>query len=370
MVEWHGHRPRRVWTTGRRASLPRERTLQLTRVPWRRSIGVALLLLALFAAACTTDPQTTIDPKSDVADSVHSLYILIFILSAIVLVGVLGAVIVFSFMFRERPGREARQFHGNTRVEVLWTVIPVIIVVIITVPTFFVIFDTADPPDGALEIEVTAHQWWFEFDYPEYGITTANEIHLPVDRAASFALRSDDVIHSFWIPQLVGKVDVVPGHENELWFTPNEPGLYLGQCAEFCGLSHANMRFRVFVDTQQDFDAWVANERADRVEPATQALAAGEQLFLGNACIGCHTIKGTAAAGLIGPNLTHLGGRSTIAAGIMDNTQDNLVRWISDPDREKPGIDPKNDSRFMPAFEEILTQEQIASIAQYLRSLQ
>ena len=335
-----------------------------SRVRRRAVVAVAFLLLANGAAACS-GPQTTIDPKSDFADSVHGVYTIVFWLAAIVFVVVLAAVLAISLAFRERPGRAARQFHGNTRLEVLWTLIPVVIVVIIAVPTIKAIADTSgNPPEEALEIVVTGHQWWFEFRYTGLGITTGNEIHLPVDRAASFKLRSADVIHSFWIPQLVGKMDMVPGHENALWFTPNEPGTYLGQCAEFCGLSHANMRFRVIVDTAADFQAWVANEQADRTEPATDALAAGEQLFLTNACIGCHTIQGTAAAGDLGPNLTHVGARTTIAAGIMENTQENLIRWISNPDGEKPGV------VLMPASEEQLSRDQIASIAAYLGSLQ
>ena len=334
-----------------------------SRVRRRAVVAVAFLLLALGAAACS-DPQTTIDPKSDYADSVQSVYIIVFWLAAIVFVVVLAAVLGFSLAFRERPGREARQFHGNTRLEVLWTLIPVVIVVIISVPTIKAIADTSgSPPDDALVIDVIAHQWWFEFRYTELDITTANEIHLPVDRHVSFKLRSVDVIHSFWIPQLAGKMDIVPGHENEIGFTPNEPGTYRGLCAEFCGLSHANMRFRVIVDTAAGFEAWVANEQAGRTEPATTALADGEQLFLSTDCIGCHTIEGTAAAGQIGPNLTHVGARTTIAAGIMENTQENLIRWISNPEREKPGV------VLMPAYEAQLSGDQIASIAAYLGSL-
>ena len=340
----------------------------------RALLAVPLLLVVILAAACS-DPQTTVNPKSDYADTVQDLYTLVFWLAAVVFVIVMTMVVVFSIAFRERPGRVASQFDGNTRLEVLWTLIPVAIVVAIAIPTFQAIADTSGPPpDDALEIEVIAHQWWFEFRYPEQGITTANERHLPVDRAVSFKLRSADVIHSFWIPQLAGKMDVVPGHENELWFTPNEvnpPGKpYLAQCAEFCGLSHANMRFRVFVDTAADFDAWVANERSDGAEPTTDAAAAGKQIFLSSQCIGCHTIAGTTAVGVVGPNLSHFGSRTTIAAGIMKNEQEALIRWISNPDREKPGV------VIMPAFAELppdkggLTANEIASIASYLRSLE
>ncbi|MEE8338278.1 MAG: cytochrome c oxidase subunit II [Dehalococcoidia bacterium] len=341
--------------------------MQLTRRPSRRSLIALLPLLAIAATACS-DPMTTIDPQSDFADTVQGVYLIVTILAAIVFVAVLALTLILAIVFRERPGREARQFDGNTRLEIVWTIIPVAIVTVIAVPTFYAIADTTKPaPDDAITITVTGHQWWFEFEYEDFGLVTANEIHIPTGRAASFLLRSDDVIHSFWVPQLAGKVDMLPGHENTLWFTPNDdaarPRPYLGQCAEFCGLSHANMRFRVYVDTPEDFAAWIAAQQADRVEPANEAIAAGETLFLANACIGCHTVKGTSAAGQIGPELSHIGGRSTIAAGIMDNNRENLIRWISNPQREKPGV------VMMPAFENTLTQQQIASIADYLLSL-
>ena len=341
-----------------------------------------LLLIALSAAACS-DPQTTIEPKSDYAQSVQNVYVIVFWLAAAVFVAIMAATLIFSLAFRERPGREARQFHGNTRLEILWTLIPVALAIAIAVPTFISIHETTrdrpDADDNVVEVEVVGHQWWFEFNYTGLGIVTANEIHLPVDRPALFTLKSEDVIHSFWVPQLAGKVDIVPGHANELWFTPNEARAepFLGQCAEFCGLSHANMRFRVYVDTEADFEAWVARQLSDAVEPATDEAAAGQQLFLsasdpetGLSCITCHTIAGTIAPGTIGPNLTHIGGRSTIAAGIMPNTQEDLIRWISNPDREKPGVSPDQGALFMPAWEDVLTQDEISSIAIYLLSLE
>jgi len=332
----------------------------------RRLALFAPLAFALILAACS-DPQTTVDPQSDFADDIQGIYLLVFWLGMAVFIGVLLLTVVLAVWYRERPGREAKQFHGNTRLEVLWTLIPVVIVVVISVPTFKAIADTTKPPPTeALEITVVAHQWWFEFQYPASGIVTANELHIPVDRPVSFRLLSDDVIHSFWVPQLAGKVDIVPGHANELWFTPNEVRAdpYLGQCAEFCGLAHANMRFRVYVDTPADYDAWIANEPSDAPEPIHGALVSGQQLFLTNACIGCHTIKGTTAAGTIGPNLTHVGGRATIAAGILDNTTpDDMVRWIMNPDEEKPGV------VLMPAFEETLSIDEIQSIVAYLQSL-
>ncbi|HJM75958.1 MAG TPA: cytochrome c oxidase subunit II [Dehalococcoidia bacterium] len=341
--------------------------MHFTRRFARRAL-LALPLLALAAAACSA-PQTTTDPQSDFADAVQNVYLIVTILAMIVFVAIMVLVVVIAVSFRERPGREARQFHSNTRLEIVWTIIPVAIVAIIAVPTFFAIADTTDPPPaGAVKIELTGHQWWFEFDYTELGLVTANEIHIPAGVPVSFNLISDDVIHSFWVPQLAGKVDLLPGHENNLWFTPHltaaRDEAYLGQCAEFCGLAHANMRFRVFVDTPADFDAWVAAQKADQAPTTNAAATAGEQLFLASACVSCHSVQGTTAAGVVGPNLSHLATRETIAAGIMPNDRESLIRWISNPDEEKPGV------VLMPAFEDSMTQEQIASLADYLLSLQ
>lgn len=328
----------------------------------RRLVAFSVLLLfVLFAVACD-EPQSTVVPKSDTAQQVHDLYLLVFWLGMIVFVGVTLAVFGFAIAFRERAGRQARQIHGNTRLEILWTFIPVVILVVMAVPTFQTIVDTTgDAPEGALEIVATGHQWWFEFEYPGQGVITANELHIPVDRPVSIRLKSVDVIHSFWAPQLSGKVDMVPGHENHLFFTPNEVGEYLGQCAEFCGTSHANMRFRVFVDTQADFDAWVASLQQERIQPADELAVAGEQVFTTGACIGCHTLRGTIAAARVGPDLTHVGGRTTLAAGIMDNTPENMARWLRNPPGVKPGS-------LMPNLN--LTEDQIQQLVAYLESLQ
>lgn len=329
--------------------------------PARRLVAFSvLLLIVLFAVACN-DPQSTVNPKSDNADSVQSLYLLVFWLGMLVFVGVTLAAVVFAFVFRERPGRQARQIHGNTRLEILWTFIPVVILVVMAVPTFQVIIDTTgDPPSDSLVIVATGHQWWFEFAYPGQGVTTANELHIPVNRPVSIKLLSDDVIHSFWVPQLSGKTDMVPGHENSLFFTPNEIGEYRGQCAEFCGTSHANMRFRVFVDSQEDFDAWVASTLAERIEPSDELATAGEQVFTTSACIGCHTVRGTVAAARVGPELTHFGSRDTVASGIMDNTPENVARWLRDPPAVKPGSKMPNLN---------LTEDQIQKLVAYLESL-
>ena len=342
----------------------------MTRPGSRRTLlAGALLLLATVVLAACSDPQTTLEPRSDSADRIDDIYRLVFWLAGIVFVLVLAATLVFSLWFRERPGREAKQIHGNTRLEVIWTLIPVVIIAVIAVPTFQAIIDEdSDPPENALTVEAVGHQWWFEFNYPEYGISTSNELHIPVDRAVAFDLEAVDVIHSFWIPQLAGKIDMIPGRTNTLWFTPNEVRAepYLGQCAEFCGLSHANMRFRVYVHTQADFEAWVQKMQAghpDADAPSEELLAQGQQAFLAGGCVGCHTINGSSiAVGVVGPNLTDIGSRGTIGAGILENNTENLTAWIKNAPSLKPGI-------IMPVFEGTLTDEQIAALVAYLQSL-
>ena len=307
------------------------------------------------------DPQTTFNPKSDTADQVRGVYDLIIVLAGIVMVGVFTLTLAFSFVFRERPGREAQAIHGNPRLEVFWTLIPVIIVVAIAVPTFQVIVDTTgDAPDNSLELVATGNQWWFEFEYPGLGVVTANELHLPVNQSVNVELRSNDVIHSFWVPQLTGKTDMVPGHDNRLWFTPEEEGVYLAQCAEFCGTSHANMRFRVFVQSQADFDAWVEAQIADRIAPEGDLAVAGEAIAT-TICAACHTIRGTNAAAQIGPDLTHVGSRTTIASGMLENNTENLRAWLADPPAEKPGSKMPNLN---------LTPEQLEQLVAYLQGLQ
>jgi len=367
--------------------------VRLDLVRRRRLIAAAAVLVLGLALAACSDPQSTVDPKSDHADTVNDVYIIVFWLAMIVFVGVLGATLALSIWFRERPGRVAKQFHGNSRLEVVWTLIPVVILVAIFVPTVTAISDLepddeGDVPANAIIIEAIGHQWWFEFRYPDLGIVTANELHVPVDTPVRVSLLSDDVIHSFWVPQLAGKVDMVPGRTNAIQFTPNEARdeAYLGQCVEFCGTSHANMRFRVFVDDQATFDAWVANETADAVpvESLSALAQEGGALFTNPAlavgatpCIGCHTVKGSLASGVIGPNLTHVGSRSTLFSGIRpgfessenaDRVQRELERWISNPDDIKPGVTGRPNGG-MPAWGDLLSAEQITAIAAYLREL-
>jgi cytochrome c oxidase subunit 2 len=255
----------------------------------------------------------------------------------------------------------------------VWTLIPVAIIAIIAVPTFDALFSIDEkPPADAMHIQAIGHQWWFEFKYLDQDgntiLTTADELHLPEGKPVTFDLLSVDVIHSFWIPALSGKVDMIPGHDNKISFTATKarPEPYLGQCAELCGLSHANMRFRVFVQTPDDFDAWLTQQQGDAVSPTGDLASMGEQIFMQSACIGCHTIQGTNAQGQVGPNLTHVGSRTTIAAGVLENNAENLATWIHNSADVKPG------SKMPPmgvSAGGTLTDEQIDAVAAYLLSL-
>ena len=328
----------------------------------------AALAIASVAAACGGDfPQSSLLPQSDVAREIDSLFRGIFWWAMVVLVVVEGALIVAIIRFRERPGApKPRPVHGHTLLEIGWTLAPAIILIFIGVPTMITLWRIDRPPERSeVRVEVVGHQWWWEFNYPDLGITTANELHVPVGKTVDLRLRSADVIHSFWFPRVAGKRDLVPGRVNQLWFTPDSVGVYPGQCAEFCGTSHALMAMRLHVEAEEDFDRWAEQQlrEAVEIEQAVDPLVSrGRDLFFGaGGCISCHQIRGTVAAGVLGPDLTHVGGRETIAAGVLENTLDNLAFWIKDPHEVKPG-------NLM--LDMGLTDEQARQIAAYLLSLE
>jgi cytochrome c oxidase subunit 2 len=265
--------------------------------------------------------------------------------------------------FRKRKdddGREPPQVYGSTQVELAWTITPVIIVLVLFLASARVIFSVQDAPhpQGSLEVTVIGHQFWWEYRYPGLKVVTANELHLPVGRTIVIHLEGPDVIHSFWVPHLGGKRDVVPGRHNRIVLTPDRPGEHWGQCAEFCGASHANMGMRVIVQPAAEFDAWVARQKAAPAEP-TGLAAEGKAIFAKSACVGCHTIDGV-SAGMLGPNLTHFGGRTMLAAGMWPNTPANVAAWVREPQRLKPGAK-------MPELG--LTDAQANAVAAYLTGL-
>lgn len=322
--------------------------------------------IALTIAGCSDKgrPMTTLAPKSDLAQWIQNLYIDVTLWDALVFIIVVTAFVLALFVFSTRVGEAAPATTASSDLglEIAWTLGPVLILLMITIPTIRTIFRSqpAVAPTGALEIKVAAHQWWWEFDYPD-GAKASNELHIPVNRPIRLSLESADVIHSFWVPQLGGKRDVVPGQINELTFIANVVGMYPGQCAEFCGLSHANMRFRTFVDSPDDFAKWDRDQLAGPVAtPASDQLASdGAKVFADSPCTTCHMIQGI-SKGYIGPDLTHFGGRTTLAAGVLKNTPENVAKWIEDPQEIKPGAN-------MPPL--LLPGPKLDALVAYLESL-
>jgi cytochrome c oxidase subunit 2 len=335
----------------------------------RAAAAAVLAALAAASAGCnwarSQYPQTALTPTSDYARSIDVILRQQVFWVVVIFVVVQALVIVAVVRFRARPGApDPKPVHGHTGLEIAWTIAPAVILALVAVPTVQTIFRTQAPaPKGALQVHAIGHQWWWEFDYPELGIKTGREMHVPVGRVVNIQLTSADVIHSFWFPAIGGKRDAIPTRTNYIWFTPDSTGVFLGQCAELCGVSHANMRMKLFVDTPEQYAAWVARQKSLPVEAdsvRTPLAYQGEQLFKGQACIGCHTIEGV-SAGVIGPNLTHVGSRTAIAGAIYDNTDDNLQKWISNPPGRKPGS-------LMPNLG--LNPEQVRALAAYLRTLQ
>ena len=352
--------------------------------------GALAFLLLLSATACASSddvPQSSLEPGGEFARAPDVLWNITLAIAAVVFVLVQGALIFTLIRFRHKEGRKAAQFHGNTKVEVALTVVPALILAGLAIPTVGTIFDLqGDPVEGVMRVEVVAHQFWWEFNYPEEGVTTANELHIPVDQEVVLELQgavSDavdgnaEVIHSFWLPRLGGAQDMIPGHTNFLRISADEPGRFTGQCKEFCGLSHANMRVDAYSHTQEDFDAWVEEQTAPAEENASGDAGEGQELFSQNfdvrdtvveegadqyACASCHAVQpGPDAQPRIGPNLTHFASRSTFAGATFKNNADNLAAWLRDPHGARPGSK-------MPALD--LSEDQINSLVAYLQSLE
>ena len=335
----------------------------------KRRLLFATALFALLAVACEPGaPQDFLNhPSGTQAERADGLWDVTFAIAVAVFFIVEGVLVFTVIKFRRRPDREASQFHGNTKLEVILTLIPSLILAGLAVPTVQGIFENAEVPEDPINVTVVARQFWWEYQYEDYDFVTANELHMPVDRPVVLTLlgADDDVIHSFWIPRIGGTQDVVPGRENTLIYTAEEVGEYLGQCKEFCGLSHANMRIRAIVETESDFEQWVADQQEPAGSPTDSLAREGEELFMGQACIGCHAIEGTDAAGLTGPNLTHFASRGTFAGAMFRTNQENLERWVADAPGVKPGVK-------MPSGigEMGLTQEQVKAIVAYLLTLE
>lgn len=364
-----------------------------------RSILFGLMAaIFLFAVGCTKDGQSTWEAFGPVAQKQLDLFNVILWVMVAVFILVEGVLVYAIVRYRRRPGdAKPPQIHGKTSLEIVLTIIPTILVLALGIWSVFTLFEIEEPPtDGPtpLQVTVTGHQWWFEFEYPDAGngkkIITANEMRIPVDRPIQITLKSDDVIHSFWVPKLAGKLDMVPTHINKMWFQADSdklkedlPVTLYGQCAELCGLAHALMRFRVTVMEQADFDSWVV---AYGAPPAISDKAKqGKQLFAAN-CTLCHTIDGPddpalSASRLTGfltggditpvpaPNLTDFRTRQTLAAGITDLTESNLRAWLHNPEDIKPGNYMSERAVLYQNGPANLTDDEIDSLIGYLLDL-
>lgn len=360
--------------------------------------------------------------KTTPAHELNDLSMFVLGITGLIYVGVSSLLVYAIVKFRARKGdtTEPPQVFGSMQIELSWTIIPILIIVVLFLTTARVLFSVQDAqkPANALDVTVVGHQFWWEFRYPQYNVVTANELHVPLSskeapRPTFMKLTSADVMHSFWVPQLDGKTDVLPNRVNEMWIDPQEPGLFVGQCAQFCGPEHAKMLLRVYVDTPEQFKAWIAGQQRTQAElsaapgsvqasanetapnvgnrggvvqaatsklpkgvpsnsPTTRGNVAqlgesdeisprtGQYVFEHEACISCHTVAGTVATGRYGPDLTHLMSRETIASGAVPNTKENLLGWIGDPDQFKPGS-------MMPAMH--LSDRQYEQITAYLLTL-
>lgn len=271
-------------------------------------------------------------------DILSAFYIVLGV-AAFVFVIVAGLVVYALIGFRRRKGREPKQFSENVRLEVLWTLIPILIVAGLFIVAVRVMY-LVNPPVSANkpDLTVVAHQWWWELHYPRSGVTAANEIHLPVGKRLLLKFESADVIHGFWVPAFGQKVDVIPGHPNYMWLTITRPGLYLGACHSFCGMGHAFMRIRVFAQSPEDFNAWLAQQRQPASPPSAGAATKGAEVFSEKNCVNCHSIAGLMTRGRLAPDLTHVGSRTTLAAGTLPNTPESLSKWLKDPQSVKMGV--------------------------------
>jgi cytochrome c oxidase subunit 2 len=284
---------------------------------------------------------SVLHPASPLARDIGNLFWVTFWISAVILVLVGAFVISNMIRFRDRGDDDALppQIRGNTAVEITWTVIPLAILAVVFVLSMGTMARVTPRQDAPVDIEVTAHQWWWEVHYPGAGVTTANEIHLPAGRPIHVRLSSADVIHDLWVPELGRKMDAVPGHANSMLLQADHPGVYLGACAEYCGAEHAWMRVRVVAQAPGDFQRWLSAEAQPKPSPTSDLAKEGERLFADKTCASCHVVQGgpRLPASVVGPDLTHLGSRATLAAGVVANTPAALRSWLADPDATKPG---------------------------------
>ena len=307
-------------------------------------------------------------PLAQPAQEIKETSFLVLAVCAAIFVIVAGLLVYALFRFRQRAGDEASeppQVYGSNQIETAWTVLPILIVFVLILVTSRTIADIQNrqPTTGSVNSTIVGHQWWWEIRYPDLGIVTANELHVPAStesnhRSTFLKLQSADVAHSFWVPQLAGKTDLIPNRQNLMWIAPAHTGTYLGNCAEYCGTQHARMLIRVIVHDPQEFERWVNEQQKPAVEDAS--ASEGRKVFFANSCVSCHAIRGTAAKGVFGPDLTHLMSRQTLASGAALNSHDSLRAWIRDPQQLKVGC-------LMPNMQ--MSDNEVDQLVAYLETL-
>ena len=366
--------------------------MQLNKIP-KTVFLLSIALFALLITGCYPDHnQSTFDPRGPVAAEQLEVFWWILIGGFIVFVLVEAALIYAIFKFRVKNESDIPvQTHGNHTLEIIWTAIPAVLLIILMVPTIQTLFYMYEAPKTTKPehtLEAIGHQWWFEFrspdpSNPEKEIVTANEVYIPVGYPVAINLESVDVIHSFWVPKLAGKTDMVPSEGNFMWFEADEPGEYYGQCAEYCGTSHANMKFKVVAVPENEFNAWLLAQSNPAMESSDPLVKEGAGVFKSAGCTGCHatkTIVNKGSKGRVGPNLAHVASRRDLAAGMMRNAnengslndallQENLRIWIEDPEQVKPGNLMSKGAQVYTDPDKKLTEEQISQLVHYLSSL-
>ncbi len=323
-------------------------------------LAALILFLVLLLAGCAKDSPTILRPGSPGGTDIKTLTIQILAILSGVAITVWVILTIVIIRYRRRPESQVRQTRGNLTIEIVWTAIPAVIVAVLFFLTIRTTGELAIPASTQVHFAATGHQWWWEFEFAGGTFKTANEIHLPVEQTVSADLLSTDVIHSYWVPQLGGKVDMIPGHINRIAFIPAQTGRFLGECSEYCGHQHAHMRFLVFVVSSAEFATWFANQQLPARAPTGAQAIAGSQFIATIACGGCHAIRGTSLAGVKGPDLTHFGSRTSIAAVTLPNTPQNLSRWIADPQAVKP-------ETLMPLI--AMPPDRLAQVVAYLEEL-
>jgi cytochrome c oxidase subunit II len=326
------------------------------------SLLVLGLVSGIFLAACEGAPSA-IDPRGPNAEAIDELWWLLAAMGLAVYFGVMG---LLGYSLVRRPSRRTGPRSYDDAALKLIVIGGIIVPSVVLLATWALtlrsmVAFSAPPREPALTIEITGFQFWWEIRYSDADVVTANEIHIPVGEPVEFRVTSADVIHSFWVPQLGGKIDLIPGRVNTIWLEAGEPGVFRGLCAEYCGVQHTHMHLLVIAQPPEEYAAWVEGQRRPAVEPATEEERRGQEIFLNQACAACHAIRGTPADGRAGPDLTHLASRRTIGAAILDNHRENLARWVRDPQADKPG-------NYMPAIN--LEAPDFDALIAYLESLE